>query len=126
MSFCDKDFLLSNDVARELYHDTAAGQPILDYHCHLPPKDLAEKLEDLEMRWWNITFHIYDIEQLKDPELLGLRRVMLGAARRWRNFLSDYAARLRSYDKVVAPSRSSLAEAERAQEMRARARKYVR
>ena len=42
MKFCDKDFLLSNGVARELYHGTAEKQPIIDYHCHLSPKDLAE------------------------------------------------------------------------------------
>ena len=42
MKFCDKDFLLSNSVARELYHGTASQQPIIDYHCHLSPKDLAE------------------------------------------------------------------------------------
>ena len=42
MKFCDKDFLLSNGVARALYHGTAAKQPIIDYHCHLSPKDLAE------------------------------------------------------------------------------------
>jgi glucuronate isomerase len=40
--FLGKDFLLSNDVARRLYHDCAAPQPIFDYHCHLPPKDIAE------------------------------------------------------------------------------------
>ena len=42
MRFCDKNFLLSNPVARELFHGTAAGQPIIDYHCHLLPRDLAE------------------------------------------------------------------------------------
>lgn len=53
MSFCDKDFLLSNDVARELYHGTAAGQPIIDYHCHLPPRDLAEnrQFRNLHEAW---------------------------------------------------------------------------
>jgi glucuronate isomerase len=40
--FLTEDFLLSNDVARRLYHDHAAPQPILDYHCHLSPKDIAE------------------------------------------------------------------------------------
>jgi len=40
--FLDKDFLLSNEVAQRLYHDHAAPQPILDYHCHLSPKDIAE------------------------------------------------------------------------------------
>ncbi len=41
MSFINDDFLLSNDTARTLYHEHAADQPIYDYHCHLPPADLA-------------------------------------------------------------------------------------
>ena len=41
-AFLDQDFLLSNDVAQRLYHGHAASQPILDYHCHLSPKDIAE------------------------------------------------------------------------------------
>ncbi len=40
--FFSEDFLLSNDAARRLYHQFAASQPILDYHCHLRPKDIAE------------------------------------------------------------------------------------
>ena len=40
--FLDDNFLLSNDAARRLYHDYAAPQPIIDYHCHLSPKDIAE------------------------------------------------------------------------------------
>ena len=41
-AFLDDNFLLSNNVAQRLYHQYAAPQPILDYHCHLPPKDIAE------------------------------------------------------------------------------------
>jgi len=41
-TFLDQNFLLSNEAARRLYHDHAASQPIFDYHCHLPPKDIAE------------------------------------------------------------------------------------
>ncbi|MEM6458626.1 MAG: glucuronate isomerase [Planctomycetota bacterium] len=41
MPFITDDFLLSNDTARRLYHEHAAKQPIFDYHCHLPPQDLA-------------------------------------------------------------------------------------
>lgn len=41
-AFLDDDFLLSNDVSQRLYHQYAQPQPILDYHCHLPPKDIAE------------------------------------------------------------------------------------
>ena len=41
-SFLGEDFLLSNKTSRRLYHDFAAPQPILDYHCHLSPQDIAE------------------------------------------------------------------------------------
>lgn len=41
MSFIHEDFLLSNRSARHLYHNYAKGEPILDYHNHLPPQDLA-------------------------------------------------------------------------------------
>jgi len=40
--FLTEDFLLSNDPARRLYHQIAASQPILDYHCHLSPRDISE------------------------------------------------------------------------------------
>jgi glucuronate isomerase len=40
-TFITKDFLLHSDVARELYHDHAAHEPIFDYHCHLPPDQIA-------------------------------------------------------------------------------------
>ncbi len=52
-AFLDSDFLLSNAVARRLYHEHAAPQPILDYHCHLPPKDIAEnrRFSDLFEIW---------------------------------------------------------------------------
>lgn len=39
--FLTDDFLLKSDFARLLYHDYAADQPIIDYHCHLSPKDIA-------------------------------------------------------------------------------------
>jgi len=39
--FLSEDFLLRNDFAKLLYHDYAAHQPIIDYHCHLSPKDIA-------------------------------------------------------------------------------------
>lgn len=42
MPFIHEDFLLSNATARRLYHRYAEAQPIIDYHCHLPPKEVAE------------------------------------------------------------------------------------
>ncbi len=40
--FITDDFLLFNDTARHLYHDHAASLPIIDYHCHLIPQQVAE------------------------------------------------------------------------------------
>ncbi len=48
--FMDNDFLLSTDMAKELYHDYAAKAPVLDYHCHINPQEIAE-----DRRFDNIT-----------------------------------------------------------------------
>ena len=51
--FMDHDFLLNTDTARLLYHGTAAVQPIIDYHCHVNPKEIYEDkhFEDLFDVW---------------------------------------------------------------------------
>ena len=41
MPFIHDDFLLGGETARRLYHEYARDEPILDYHCHLPPQDVA-------------------------------------------------------------------------------------
>lgn len=41
-AFMDKDFLLSTETAKQLYHETAASLPIVDYHCHLSAREIAE------------------------------------------------------------------------------------
>ncbi|MBR6030734.1 MAG: glucuronate isomerase [Bacteroidaceae bacterium] len=40
--FMDANFLLQSATAQELYHNHAASLPIIDYHCHLNPKEVAE------------------------------------------------------------------------------------
>ena len=40
--FMDEDFLLATPTARTLYHEYAENMPIIDYHCHLVPKEIAE------------------------------------------------------------------------------------
>ncbi len=40
--FMDDDFLLSNDTAKTLYHDYAKKVPVIDYHCHINPQEIAE------------------------------------------------------------------------------------
>ena len=49
-AFLTDDFLLQSAAAVRLYHEYAASLPIIDYHCHLPPKDVAE-----DRRFSNIT-----------------------------------------------------------------------
>lgn len=39
--FLDEQFLLSNNTAKHLYHDYAKEMPVIDYHCHLPPAQIA-------------------------------------------------------------------------------------
>ena len=41
-AFMDEDFLLTTDAAKTLYHDYAEKMPIIDYHCHINPADIAE------------------------------------------------------------------------------------
>jgi glucuronate isomerase len=48
--FMDENFLLSNDAAINLYHNYAKDMPIIDYHCHLSPKEIYEN-----KRFKNIT-----------------------------------------------------------------------
>ncbi|MBQ2908913.1 MAG: glucuronate isomerase, partial [Clostridia bacterium] len=40
--FLGKDFLLDTQTAKTLYHDYAEKMPIFDFHCHIPPKDIAQ------------------------------------------------------------------------------------
>ena len=41
-AFMDKDFILETETAKHLYHDYAAKMPLVDYHCHLNPKEIYE------------------------------------------------------------------------------------
>ncbi|WP_099469311.1 glucuronate isomerase [Konateibacter massiliensis] len=51
--FMDKDFILTTQTAQTLYHDFAAKMPVLDYHCHINPKEIAEdrKFENITQVW---------------------------------------------------------------------------
>ncbi len=42
--FMDKDFMLSTETAKVLFHEAAQSMPIMDYHCHLSPKEIAENI----------------------------------------------------------------------------------
>jgi len=53
MKFMDEDFLLETKAARKLYHEYAENQPIIDYHCHIPPKEVFEdrQFENITQVW---------------------------------------------------------------------------
>ena len=49
-AFMDQDFLLNTETARVLYDEAAKDCPIIDYHCHLSPREIYE-----DIRYDNIT-----------------------------------------------------------------------
>jgi len=48
--FIHDNFMLQTDEAVRLYHEYAADMPIIDYHCHLPPEEVAQ-----DKSWTNIS-----------------------------------------------------------------------
>ncbi|MDC6365901.1 MULTISPECIES: glucuronate isomerase [Flavobacteriaceae] len=52
-SFISENFLLNNQFAEQLYHEYAANCPIIDYHCHLPPEQIAKNhvFDNLTQVW---------------------------------------------------------------------------
>ncbi len=53
MKFMSEDFLLSNETAKRIYHNYAEKMPIVDYHCHISPQEIAEnkKFDNITQIW---------------------------------------------------------------------------
>ena len=53
MNFINPDFMLQSRTAQELYHGYAENMPIIDYHCHLVPQQIAENIQfrDITQLW---------------------------------------------------------------------------
>ena len=51
--FMDEDFLLGTETAKELFHGYAENTPVLDYHCHINPREIAKdrKFENITQVW---------------------------------------------------------------------------
>ncbi|MDB5223267.1 MAG: uxaC [Chitinophagaceae bacterium] len=51
--FLGKNFLLQNATAKKLYHDYAKAMPVIDYHCHLSPEQIANDInfENITQAW---------------------------------------------------------------------------
>ena len=52
-AFMDQDFLLGTETAQKLYHEYAAKMPVIDYHCHINPREIAEdrKFDNITQVW---------------------------------------------------------------------------
>ena len=75
-AFMDKDFLLDSETAKKLYHEHAEKMPIIDYHCHLQPKEIYE-----------------------DKKFRNLAEVWLGAGDRYGDHYKWRALRARGYEE---------------------------
>ncbi len=75
-NFMDKDFLLTTETAKKLYHEHAEKMPIIDYHCHLQPKEIFE-----------------------DKKFRNLAEVWLGAGDRYGDHYKWRALRARGYEE---------------------------
>lgn len=53
MKFLSENFLLSNEIAQDIFHGYAENMPIIDYHCHLDPQEIYEnkKYANLTQIW---------------------------------------------------------------------------
>lgn len=53
--FLDENFLLDTKTAQQLYHDYARDLPVIDYHSHLPPAEIADdkNFDNLTQAWLN-------------------------------------------------------------------------
>ncbi|MCM1570031.1 MAG: glucuronate isomerase [Roseburia sp.] len=51
--FMDKDFLLETETAKKLFHSYAKDTPVLDYHCHINPREIAEnrRFDNITQVW---------------------------------------------------------------------------
>jgi glucuronate isomerase len=82
--FLDEDFLLPNQAAVRLYHEFAEGEPIIDYHCHLPPDQIASnhRFATLTEIWLNGDHYKWRALRANGvPE-----RLITGAASDWEKF----------------------------------------
>lgn len=84
-NFLDEDFLLFNSTAIELYNQFAKNKPIIDYHCHLPPSEIAEnrRFENMTQLWL-----AGDHYKWRAMRTAGVNeRFITGSASDWQKFL---------------------------------------
>jgi glucuronate isomerase len=84
-TFMDEDFLLPTKTAQQLYHAHAARMPILDYHCHINPQEIAEDrhFTDITQLW--LGGDHYKWRQMRSNGIE--ERYITGDAPDWEKFL---------------------------------------
>jgi glucuronate isomerase len=84
--FITDEFLLRTSTARRLYHEYAEDMPIVDYHCHLPPRQVAEdtRFENLTRIWLNGDHYKWRQMRTNGVE----ERYCTGDAGDWEKFLA--------------------------------------
>lgn len=74
MSFIHDDFILGTPTARRLYHDHAENLPIIDYHCHLVPQQIAENISFRDItQLWLVDGHYGDHYKWRAMRAAGVR-----------------------------------------------------
>ncbi len=89
MNFIHDDFLLESPQAKTLYHEYAAPQPVIDYHCHLPPAEIAgdKTWPDISAIWLGGDHYKWRALRTNGVD----ERFITGDASPWEKF-STYAA----------------------------------
>ena len=86
MAFLDKDFLLTGGTARTLYHDYAGEMPIIDYHCHIDPREIFEdrRFNDLSEVWLSADHYKWRLMRQNGVS----EKYITGASSGWEKFLA--------------------------------------
>ena len=82
--FMDENFLLRTDTARMLFHEHAQSMPIVDYHCHLVPKMIADdyRFRSITELWLGGDHYKWRAERANGIE----ERYITGNASDWEKF----------------------------------------
>lgn len=84
INFIHEDFILQTDTAKKLYHNHAENHPIIDYHCHLDPKEISEdyKFKTITELWLGGDHYKWRLLRANGVE----ERYITGDASDWEKF----------------------------------------
>lgn len=82
--FMDQNFLLKTPTAQKLYHDYAAAVPIIDYHCHVDPREIYEnrRFQNIYQTWLEGDHYKWRVMRANGVD----ERYIAGDASEWEKF----------------------------------------